>query len=154
MNSASDDCCSNSAKDGNGTFDLAVIGAGSAGFAAAIRASELGARVALVGAGTVGGTCVNVGCVPSKTLIRAAEAHHRATHPGFRGIESNSKLTDRKAVIEQKRLMFNRDFSKQQSSIRNERNKHLATEKKEKNDESSNSFGCNPRFAPLIVKIG
>ena len=59
-------------------FDLAVIGAGSAGFAAAIRGAELGARVALVGQGTLGGTCVNVGCVPSKTLIRATDTVHQA----------------------------------------------------------------------------
>ncbi|MEX1998954.1 MAG: FAD-dependent oxidoreductase [Gemmatimonadales bacterium] len=56
------------------TFDLLVLGGGSAGFAAAIRASDLGARVGLVEGGTLGGTCVNVGCVPSKTLIRAAES--------------------------------------------------------------------------------
>lgn len=49
-------------------YDLAVIGAGSAGFSAAITAAELGARVALVGHGTIGGTCVNTGCVPLKNL--------------------------------------------------------------------------------------
>src|SRR3990172_2578885 len=57
----------------DGRLDLMVIGAGSAGFAAAIKAAELGYRVAMVEAGTIGGTCVNVGCVPSKTLIRAIE---------------------------------------------------------------------------------
>jgi len=67
-------------------FDLIVIGGGSAGFAAAIKGSELGARIALVEGGTLGGTCVNVGCVPSKTLLRAAEANHRRTHHGFAGI--------------------------------------------------------------------
>ena len=51
----------------------------SCGFAAAIRGVELGARVAMVNDGALGGTCVNVGCVPSKTLIRAAEANHRLT---------------------------------------------------------------------------
>ncbi len=70
----------------HGDFDIAVVGGGSAGFAAAIKGAELGARVALVEAGTLGGTCVNVGCVPSKTLIRAAEAQHRRVHHGFRGI--------------------------------------------------------------------
>lgn len=54
-------------------FDLMLIGHGSAGFAAAIKGAELGYSVALVGEGTIGGTCVNVGCVPSKTLIRALE---------------------------------------------------------------------------------
>ena len=60
--------------------DLAIIGAGSAGFSAAIAAAEQGAKVALVGHGTIGGTCVNIGCVPSKTLIRAADALHQARH--------------------------------------------------------------------------
>src|SRR2546430_2769234 len=49
--------------------DLVVVGSGGAAFAAAIRASDLGARVVMAERGTVGGTCVNIGCVPSKTLI-------------------------------------------------------------------------------------
>ena len=65
-------CCPPS--PGKSGYDLAVIGAGSAGFSAAITAAEQGAQVALIGHGTIGGTCVNVGCVPSKALIRAAEA--------------------------------------------------------------------------------
>ncbi|MES4829862.1 FAD-dependent oxidoreductase, partial [Streptomyces anthocyanicus] len=59
-------------------FDLAVIGSGSAAFAAAIAAVGHGKRVVMVERGTTGGTCVNVGCVPSKALLAAAEAHHRA----------------------------------------------------------------------------
>lgn len=51
------------------SFDLVTIGSGSAAFAAAIRATSLGARVALVERSTVGGTCVNVGCIPSKHLL-------------------------------------------------------------------------------------
>lgn len=69
-------------------YDLMVIGAGSAGFAAAIKAAELGYRVALVEAGTIGGTCVNVGCVPSKTLIRAMEQYHLAGTHRFRGVHT------------------------------------------------------------------
>ena len=87
----------------NGHYDLAVIGAGSAGFSAAIAASELGARVALVGHGTIGGTCVNVGCVPSKTLIRATEAVHRATVASkFAGIQADGGVSDWRAAIRQK----------------------------------------------------
>ncbi len=67
-------------------FDLIVVGAGSAGVAAAIRGADLGARVALIEGGTLGGTCVNVGCVPSKTLLRAAGARHARKHHGFEGI--------------------------------------------------------------------
>jgi mercuric reductase len=83
--------------------DLAVIGAGSAGFAAAIRAAELGARVTLIGHGTIGGTCVNIGCVPSKTLIRAAEALHGAHAAArFAGITGDAQLDDWPALIAQK----------------------------------------------------
>src|SRR5256712_10494439 len=77
-----------------GEFDLLIVGGGSAGFAAAIKAADLGARVALVEGGTLGGTCVNVGCVPSKTLIRAAEAQQRRVHHGFRGIPTTDGQPD------------------------------------------------------------
>lgn len=90
------------ARRGDGAFDLVVVGGGSAGFAAAIRAAERGARVALVEGGTLGGTCVNVGCVPSKTLIRAAEAQHRRTHHGFDGIATGDGRPEWKQVLVQK----------------------------------------------------
>ena len=83
--------------------DIAVIGAGSAGFAAAIRAAELGARVALIGHGTLGGTCVNIDCVPSKTLIRAAEALHGGRAAArFAGIDGATRLRDWSALATQK----------------------------------------------------
>ncbi|MGH7672578.1 MAG: mercury(II) reductase [Gemmatimonadales bacterium] len=85
-----------------GDFDLLIVGGGSAGFAAAIRATELGARVGLIEGGTLGGTCVNVGCVPSKTLIRAAEANHRRTHHGFAGIAASDGKPEWPAVRAQK----------------------------------------------------
>ena len=78
------DCCDTPE---NGGYDLIVVGAGSAGFSASITAAEAGKRVALVGHGTIGGTCVNVGCVPSKAMIRAAEAvHGGASAARFPGI--------------------------------------------------------------------
>ncbi len=87
---------------GGGEFDLAIVGGGSAGFAAAIKAAELGARVAMAEGGTLGGTCVNVGCVPSKTLIRAAEAQHRRVHHGFQGIPTTDGRPDWATVRAQK----------------------------------------------------
>ena len=57
------DCCNTQREsDGKGRYDLVVVGAGSAGFSAAITAAEQGAQVALIGYGTIGGSCVNVGC--------------------------------------------------------------------------------------------
>ena len=85
------------------TPDLAVVGAGSAGFAAAIRGAELGANVTLVGRGTIGGTCVNVGCVPSKTLIRASEAMYAGrAATRFAGVRGDARLHDWSAVVAQK----------------------------------------------------
>ncbi len=91
-------------RDGRGdTPDLAVIGAGSAGFSAAITAAELGAQVTLIGSGTIGGTCVNVGCVPSKTLIRATEALHQAQAAArFAGIRGQARVEDWRALVAQK----------------------------------------------------
>src|SRR2546425_360927 len=83
-------------------FDFLVVGGGSAGFAAAIRAADLGARVAMVEGGTLGGTCVNVGCVPSKMLIRAAEAQHRRVRHAFRGIPATDGQPDWPAVRAEK----------------------------------------------------
>lgn len=83
-------------------FDLMVIGGGSGGFAAAITATEPGKQVALVNAGTIGGTCVNVGCVPSKTLIRAAEAWHKAGHHPFEGVNTAQVSLDWSTVRAQK----------------------------------------------------
>ncbi|MBI2504640.1 MAG: mercury(II) reductase [Candidatus Latescibacteria bacterium] len=85
---------------------LLVVGGGSAAFAATLKAVQLGARVTLVNEGLpIGGTCVNVGCVPSKTLIRAAEAHHRAGHHPFDGIASTSRVADFKGVMAQKQQL-------------------------------------------------
>ncbi len=87
----------------NGPYDLAVIGAGSAGFSAAITAADRGAQVALIGHGTIGGTCVNVGCVPSKALIRAAEAlHHANAASRFAGVSAVGQVKDWPALRAQK----------------------------------------------------
>jgi mercuric reductase len=87
-------------KGGSG-LHVAVIGSGSGAFAAAIRAAEEGARVTMIEAGTLGGTCVNVGCVPSKILLRGAHvAHTQREHP-FAGIGRARPTIDRAAMVAQ-----------------------------------------------------
>ncbi|MFQ5938981.1 MAG: mercury(II) reductase [Alphaproteobacteria bacterium] len=99
-------CCAHGAGEPRNNLELVVIGAGSAGFAAAIRGAELGARVMLVGVGTIGGTCVNVGCVPSKTLIRAVETLHQADAAArFAGIRAEATLGDWREVVAQKNAL-------------------------------------------------
>lgn len=86
-------------RPGEAEVDLLIIGAGSAGFAAGIRAAELGYSALMVERGTLGGTCVNVGCVPSKTLLRTAEAYHRASRSPFTGVQPQGAKLDWHAVI-------------------------------------------------------
>jgi len=95
-------CCSPTQKQ----LHFVIIGGGSAAFSAALNASALGARATIINSDLpIGGTCVNVGCVPSKTLIRGAETVHRASKSLFDGIETHAQVTDFKAVIEQKRAL-------------------------------------------------
>ena len=78
-----------------GALHVAVIGSGSAAMACAIRAAEEGARVTVIEQGTLGGTCVNIGCVPSKILIRGAQMRHDAHAHAFAGLARTSLVVDR-----------------------------------------------------------
>ncbi len=87
----------------SGEYDLLILGSGSAAFGAAIKARDLGARVAMIERDIVGGTCVNVGCVPSKALLRAAEAYWQAGHSPFAGVPTFAGDVDLPALVAQKR---------------------------------------------------
>jgi mercuric reductase len=92
------------APGGDATLHVAVIGSGGAAMAAALKAAERGARVTLVERGTIGGTCVNVGCVPSKIMIRAAHvAHLRRASPFDGGIAASTPVIDRARLLAQQR---------------------------------------------------
>jgi len=81
---------------------IAVIGTGGSAMAAAITAAERGARVTLIERGTVGGTCVNIGCVPSKIMIRAAHfAHVRKQSPFDAGISAGAPQINRRLLLAQ-----------------------------------------------------
>src|SRR5882757_4696090 len=68
------------------TYDLTVIGTGPGGYVCAIRATQLGMKVAVVEKdATFGGTCLNIGCIPSKALLHASELYEEAGH-GFAGM--------------------------------------------------------------------
>jgi len=91
---------------GRPDFDLIIIGGGSAAFAAAIKAQDLGISVMIINSGLpLGGTCVNVGCVPSKFLIRAGEAAFHATHSNFSGIQPKGVDIDFGRVIKEKKQL-------------------------------------------------
>jgi len=83
-------------------YDLAVIGSGSAAFAAAIKGSSLGARVVLIERGTVGGTCVNVGCIPSKHLLAASDLYRSVGDHPFDGIGIRQVDVDLRRLVAKK----------------------------------------------------
>jgi mercuric reductase len=88
--------------DATTPLHIAVIGTGGGAMAAAITAAERGAKVTLIERGTVGGTCVNIGCVPSKIMIRAAHfARERKTSPFDAGISASAPQINRKLLLAQ-----------------------------------------------------
>lgn len=83
-------------------YDLLILGSGSTAFAAAIQANELGARVAMVERRTLGGTCANRGCLPSKNLIEAARIVWEAAHPRYDGLAPARVEVDFPTLVRQK----------------------------------------------------
>jgi len=87
-------------------LQVAIVGTGSGAFAAAIKAVENGACVTIIeGADIIGGTCVNIGCVPSKILIRGAHIAHLQNHHNFDGVTLNKPSVDRKLMVQQQQNM-------------------------------------------------
>ena len=87
-----------------GGLHIAILGSGGAAMAAALKATEEGAHVTLIERGTLGGTCVNVGCVPSKILVRAAHiAHLRRESPFDAGLPPTPPIILRERLLEQQR---------------------------------------------------
>src|SRR5712664_3365912 len=83
-------------------FDLVILGSGSAAFAAVLQAEDHGAKTAMKERGTIGGTCVNVGCVPSKNLLRAGELRYYNSNRDFPGIIPGRTALQFNRIIEQK----------------------------------------------------
>src|SRR5256886_16945096 len=81
-------------------YDVAIIGSGPGGYVAAIRAAQLGAKTAIVEKQYLGGTCLNVGCIPSKALLYMAEVMRTVASMGELGIELSQapKVTMSKAA--------------------------------------------------------
>lgn len=84
------------------TCDLLILGSGSTAFAAALRARELGKTAMMIEERTVGGTCVNRGCLPSKNLIEAARRVHEAGHPRYPGLTARGVDLDFPVLVAQK----------------------------------------------------
>ncbi|MEI8242591.1 MAG: dihydrolipoyl dehydrogenase [bacterium] len=84
------------------SFDVLVIGAGPGGYPAAIRAAQLGKRVAIVEQEAFGGTCLNWGCIPTKTLLASSDLFHRAGHAAAMGVHAAGVTFDYARMVARK----------------------------------------------------
>jgi mercuric reductase len=98
-------------------FDLVILGSGSTAFAAAIRAAELGKTAAMAEMRTLGGTCVNRGCLPSKNLIEAARIVWESSHPRYKGLTSARMKFNFAELIAQKQEVVQGYRDKKYQSI-------------------------------------
>ena len=85
------------------SFDLLILGSGPGGYVAAIRASQLGMKVAIVERERLGGICLNWGCIPTKALLRTSEIYHYITHADAYGLSVEKPSFDLKKVTERSR---------------------------------------------------
>lgn len=84
-------------------YDLIVLGSGPGGYVAAIRAAQLGRKVAIVERENLGGICLNWGCIPTKALLRSAEIYHYMRHAGDYGLTAANISADIDAVVKRSR---------------------------------------------------
>ncbi len=87
-------------------YDFIILGGGAAGFSAALKADELGVKTLMVNSGEMGGTCVNVGCVPTKYLLTALEVRNKALNHHYKGMEFQEKRFDYSELIEGKNRLI------------------------------------------------
>jgi len=112
------DCCSNQSEQ-DSALQVVIVGTGSGAFAAAIKAVENGAQVTVIeGSELIGGTCVNIGCVPSKIMIRGAHVAHIQGHHQFAGLPLNKPVIDRQAMVkQQQKWVGNLRYAKYESIL-------------------------------------
>ena len=84
-------------------YDLIILGSGPGGYVAAIRASQLGLKVAIVERERLGGSCLNWGCIPTKALLRTSEIYHYMTHADAYGLSATGVSFDLAKVTERSR---------------------------------------------------
>ncbi len=103
--------------EGIGSYDIVVLGGGSGGYACALRAAELGKRVALIERDKVGGTCLHRGCIPTKALLHAAEIADHARDSASFGVMSTFEGIDVPGVLSYKDSVVDRLWKGLQSTI-------------------------------------
>src|SRR5476651_1962401 len=90
------------------SFDVLIIGSGPGGYVTAIRAAQLGFKVAIIERDYLGGICLNWGCIPTKALLRSAEIYHYMQHASDYGLSAKDVSFDPAAVVQRSRNVSGR----------------------------------------------
>src|SRR5918999_3153245 len=100
------------------SFDLVVLGAGTGGYSAAFRAAQLGLRVALIDESKIGGTCLHLGCIPTKAMLESAELAERIRHAGDFGLKTVDPEVDYARVAQRRQEVVDRLHKGLQSLVK------------------------------------
>src|SRR6476619_7930165 len=109
-------------------FDVVILGGGSGGYACALRAAELGLSVALVEKGKLGGTCLHMGCIPTKALLHAAEVADTAREGEQFGVKTTFESVDMKGVNAYKDGVISRLYKGLQGLVKSKKIEYVEGE--------------------------
>jgi dihydrolipoamide dehydrogenase len=136
-------------------FDVAILGGGMGGYPAAIRASQLGLKVALVEADKLGGTCLHVGCIPTKALLESSELYHRVAARGAEfGLKAEVVGYDYPRIAERRDGVVNQLYKGVQYLMKKNKIEVVAGKGRLRDRNTIDVNGKQVRAANLIVATG
>jgi len=106
-------------------YDAIVIGSGQAGAPLSFRLADIGWQVALIEKGPLGGTCINTGCTPTKTMVHRAQVAHYARHAARWGVRASGVSADLQAIVAQKNNVVHRFREGREKQLKRRPNLHL-----------------------------
>ncbi|HET7419911.1 MAG TPA: dihydrolipoyl dehydrogenase [Candidatus Dormibacteraeota bacterium] len=136
-------------------FDVAILGGGMGGYPAAIRASQLGLKVALVEADKLGGTCLHVGCIPTKALLESSELYHRVAARGAEfGLKAEVVGFDYPAIAQRRDAVVNTLYKGVQYLMKKNKIEVVAGKGRLRDRNTIDVNGRQVKAANLIVATG
>jgi dihydrolipoamide dehydrogenase len=136
-------------------FDLVILGGGMGGYPAAIRASQLGMKVALIEADKLGGTCLHVGCIPTKALLESSELYHRvAARGGEFGVNADNVRFDYEKIATRRDGVVNQLFKGVQYLMKKNKVEVVAGRGKLRDRNTIDVDGQQVKAKNLIIATG
>src|SRR5919108_476006 len=136
-------------------FDVAILGGGMGGYPAAIRASQLGLKVALVEAGKLGGTCLHVGCIPTKALLESSELYHRVATRGQEfGLKAEVVGYDYPKIAERRDAVVNQLYKGVQYLMKKNKIEVVAARGRLRDRNTIEADGRMVRAKNLVIATG